>query len=160
MSYLRSLNTIKMALTDKINEGIKDAMRAKEKEKLEALRAVKAALLLEATKSSDKGISEEAEMQILMRLHKQRKESADIYKAQGRPELAEEELFQAGIIEEFLPKQLSEAEIDEKVAAIIAETGASGMKDMGKVMGRATAEMAGKADGKLIAAKVKAKLGS
>ena len=148
-----------MGLTDKINDGIKDAMRAKEKQKLEALRAVKAALLMEATKSSDKAISEEAEMQILMRLHKQRKESADIYQAQGRPELAEEELFQAGIIEDYLPKQLSETEVDEKISSIIAETGASGMKDMGKVMGRATAEMAGKADSKMIASKVKQLLG-
>lgn len=159
MCYLCILKENNMGLTDTINDGIKDAMRAKEKQKLEALRAVKAALLLEATKSSDKGISEEAEMQILMRLHKQRKESADIYQAQGRPELAEEELFQAGIIEEYLPKQLSEAEVDEKISAIIAETGASGMKDMGKVMGRATAEMAGKADSKMIASKVKQLLG-
>lgn len=144
-----------MSLTEKINEGIKDAMRAREKEKLEALRAVKAALLLEATKSTEKDISEAAEMQILMRLHKQRKESADIYTTQGRPELAAEELFQAGVIESYLPAQMSEAEITKAIAAIIAETGAQGIKDMGKVMGQASAKLAGKADSKVIAAKVK-----
>ncbi len=144
-----------MSLTDKINEGIKDAMRAREKDKLEALRAVKAALLLEGTKGGEKEISEATEMQILMRLHKQRKESADIYTAQGRPELAAEETFQAGVIEAYLPKQMSEAEVNDAIAAIIAETGAQGMKDMGKVMGQATAKMAGKADSKMIAAKVK-----
>ncbi len=144
-----------MSLTEKINEGIKDAMRAKEKEKLEALRAIKAALLLEATKGGEKEISEATEMQILMRMHKQRKESADIYKAQNRPELAQVEVFQAGVIEAYLPKQLSEAEVEQHVRTIIADTGASSVKDMGKVMGLANAKMAGKADGKLIAAKVK-----
>lgn len=147
-----------MALTDKINDEIKAAMRAREKEKLEALRAVKSALLLEATKGSDKGLTEAVEMQILTRLHKQRKESADIYQQQGRPELAAEELFQAEVIESFLPAQMDETEIDNAIAAIIADTGASGMQDMGKVMGRATAEMAGRADAKLIADKVRQKL--
>jgi len=148
-----------MSLTDKINEGIKDAMRAKEKEKLEALRAIKAALLMEATKGAEKEISEAAEMQILMRLHKQRKESAGIYNEQGRPELAAEEEFQAGVIEAYLPQQLSEAEIEAELKAIIAETAASSVKDMGKVMGIANARMAGRADGKTIATKVRSLLG-
>lgn len=144
-----------MSLSDKINAEIKDAMRAREKEKLEALRAVKAALLLEATKGGDQEITEATEMQILMRLHKQRKESAEIYTAQGRPELASVELFQADVIEAFLPRQMSEAEVEAGLKAIIAATGAQGIKDMGKVMGQATAKMAGRADGKMIAAKVK-----
>jgi uncharacterized protein YqeY len=147
-----------MGLTEKINDQIKAAMRAREKEKLEALRAIKSALLLESTKGGEKGISEAVEMQILTRLHKQRKESADIYKQQGRPELAAEEIFQAEVIEAFLPAQMDEAEVDSAIAAIIADTGAAGMQDMGKVMGRATAEMAGRADAKLIAAKVRQKL--
>jgi uncharacterized protein YqeY len=147
-----------MGLTDKINDAIKDAMRAREKEKLEALRAVKSALMLEATKGSEKELTEQVEMQILTRLHKQRKESAGIYHTQGRADLAEVEEFQAGIIEEFLPKQLSESEVEAIIDAIIAETGASGMKDMGKVMGAATGKLAGKADAKLVADKVKQKL--
>lgn len=147
-----------MALADKINEGIKDAMRSKEKQKLEALRAVKSALLLESTKSSNKEISEKAEMQILTKMHKQRKESAAIYREQGREDLAADEDFQANVIEEYLPKQLSESEIEDVVSEIIASTGAEGMKDMGKVMGQATGKLAGKADGKLIADIVKRKL--
>lgn len=149
-----------MGLTDRINEGIKDAMRSKEKEKLEALRAVKAALLLEMSKGSDKDLSEKVEMQILTRLHKQRKESAAIFREQGRADLAETEEFQSSILEEFLPKQLSEAEIEAAIDGIIASSGASGMKDMGKVMGQASGQMAGKADGKLIADIVKRKLGA
>lgn len=147
-----------MGLADKINEGIKDAMRSKEKEKLEALRAIKSALLLEMSKGTKKDLDEKAEMQVLTRLHKQRKESAAIYKEQGREDLARDEEFQAGIIEEFLPTQLSEAEIAEVVDQIIAQTGASGMKDMGKVMGQASGKLAGKADGKVIADLVKQKL--
>ncbi len=147
-----------MALADQINEGIKDAMRSKDKQKLEALRAVKSALLLESTKSSNKEISEAAEMQILTKMHKQRKESAAIYREQGREDLAEDEDFQADVLEGFLPKQLSEAEIEDVVSEIIASTGAEGMKDMGKVMGQASGKMAGKADGKVIADIVKRKL--
>jgi uncharacterized protein YqeY len=147
-----------MGLTDKINDAIKDAMRAREKEKLEALRAVKSALMLEATKGSDKDVSEKVEMQVLTRLHKQRKESAAIYRDQGRADLAEVEDFQADVIETFLPKQLSAEEVEAVVNDIIAATGASGMKDMGKVMGAATGKLAGKADAKLIADMVKAKL--
>lgn len=147
-----------MTLADKISDGIKNAMRNKEKDKLEALRAVKAALLLEMSKGSEKELSEQAEMQILMRLHKQRKESAAIYHEQNREDLARDEEFQATVLEEFLPKQMSESEIAAVVDQIIAQTGASGMMDMGKVMGQASGRLAGKADGKLIADLVKQKL--
>lgn len=149
-----------MSLTDKINDGIKNAMRSKEKPLLEALRAIKAALLLEATKGGDGKVSEKAEMQILTKMHKQRKESAEIYRQQGREDLAKDEEFQAGVLEDFLPKQLSEAEIEKVVEEIIAETSAEGMKDMGKVMGQASSRLAGKADGKKISEIVKRKLSS
>lgn len=149
-----------MSLADKINDGLKTAMKNKEKDKLAALRAIKSALLLEATKGGGGEVSESEEMKILTKLHKQRKESAALYKEQGRDDLAHEEEYQAGVIEEYLPEQLSEVEIEAKVNQIIDETGASGMKDMGKVMGRANAEMAGKADGSLIAKIVKSKLSS
>ena len=147
-----------MTLAEKINDGIKNAMRNKEKDKLEALRAVKAALMLEMSKGSERELTEQAEMQVLMRLHKQRKESAAIYHEQNREDLAKDEEFQASVLEEFLPKQMSEAEIATVIDQIIAQTGASGMKDMGKVMGPASGKLAGKADGKLIADLVKQKL--
>lgn len=147
-----------MTLAEKINDGIKNAMRNKEKDKLEALRAVKAALMLEMSKGSERELTEQAEMQVLMRLHKQRKESAAIYHEQNREDLAKDEEFQASVLEEFLPKQMSEAEIATVIDQIIAQTGASGMKDMGKVMGQASGKLAGKADGKLIADLVKQKL--
>jgi len=149
-----------MSLTDKINDGIKDAMRSKEKPLLEALRSIKAALLLEATKGGDGEVSEKAEMQILTKMHKQRKESAEIYRQQGREDLAKDEEFQAGVLEDFLPKQLSEAEIEKVVEEIITATSAEGMKDMGKVMGQASSKLAGKADGKKISEIVKRKLSS
>jgi len=149
-----------MSLTDKINEGIKDAMRSKEKPLLEALRSIKAALLMEATKGGDGDISEKAEMQILTKMHKQRKESADIYRKQGREDLAKDEEFEAGVLESFLPKQLSDEEIEKIVREIISDSGAEGMKDMGKVMGQASAKMAGRADGKKISEIVKGKLSS
>lgn len=144
-----------MALIDQINDGIKDAMRSKEKEKLEALRSIKAALMLEATKGADSTISPQAEMQILNKLYKQRKEASLIFTQQGRKDLADPEDFQAGIIEAFLPKQMSEAEIEQVVKTLIADLGAKGPGDMGKMMGAASAKMAGKADGKLIADAVK-----
>lgn len=137
---------------------IKAAMRAKDPMKLEALRAIKSELLLAQTGGSKEGISEEEEIKILQRLVKQRKESAAIYKEQGRDDLAQPEEEQAAVIEQFLPEQLSEAEIEAKVEEIIAQTGAEGMKDMGKVMGMASKELAGKADGKTISNIVKQKL--
>ena len=148
-----------MSLQDKVMAEMKSAMKAKDSAKLEALRAVKSAILLANTESSSKdGLSEEEEMKLLQKLVKQRKESAQIYKEQGREDLAEPELKQAEVIEEFLPEQMSETEIEAKVDEIIAKTGASGMQDMGKVMGIATAELAGKADGKTISSIVRKKL--
>ena len=113
-----------MALTDQINDGIKNAMRAKDKPRLEALRAVKAALLLELTKGGDAEIDEKTEMQILMKMHKQRRDSAAIFREQNRPDLAEDEEFQAGVLEDFLPEQMSEADIEKEVAEIISSVGA------------------------------------
>lgn len=138
---------------------MKAAMRAKDSTKLEALRAVKSAILLANTDSgSNDGLSEDEELKLLQKLVKQRKESAAIYKEQGREDLAQPELEQAAVIEEFLPEQMSEEEIEKQVEEIIQRTGASGMQDMGKVMGTASKELAGKADGKTISTIVKRKL--
>ena len=148
-----------MSLQDKVMSQMKDAMRAKDSNKLEALRAVKSAILLAQTDASGKdGLNEEEELKLLQRLVKQRKESAAIYKEQGREDLAQPELDQAAVIEGFLPEQMSETEIEAEVDRIIAETGAGGMQDMGKVMGVASKELAGKADGKTISMVVKRKL--
>ena len=135
---------------------IKNAMRAKDTIALEALRAVKSELLLAQTASgSQEEISEADEIKILQRLVKMRKDSAGIFTAQNRPDLAEPELAQIAIIEKFLPAQLSEAEVEAVVAKIIAETGASGIASMGKVMGLASAQLGGQAEGKTISAIVK-----
>ena len=148
-----------MSLQEQVMAEMKAAMKAKDSAKLEALRAVKSAILLANTESSSKdGLTEEEEMKLLQKLVKQRKDSAQIYKEQGREDLAEPELKQAEVIEQFLPEQMSEAEIEAKVDEIIAKTGASGMQDMGKVMGMATGELAGKADGKTISGIVRKKL--
>jgi len=138
---------------------MKAAMRAKDSMKLEALRAIKSGILLASTESSSKdGLSEEEEMKLLQKLVKQRRDSAQIYKEQGREDLAEPEISQAEVIEQFLPEQMSEAEIEAEVEKVIAETGASGMQDMGKVMGITSKRLAGRADGKTISAIVKKKL--
>jgi uncharacterized protein YqeY len=145
-----------MSLATQIMDEIKNAMRAKDTVALESLRAVKSALLLAQTETGAKEeISADEEIKLLQRLVKQRKDSANIYTAQGRPDLAEPELLQAAVIEKFLPAQLSEAEVEAVVAKIIADNGASGMAAMGKVMGLASAELAGKADGKTISTIVK-----
>lgn len=144
-----------MSFTDKINTDIKNAMLAREKEKLAALRDIKSKLLLEATSGGSGEVSDEAAMKICMKLHKQRIETYELYKTQGRQDLADEELFQAKVIEEYLPKMLSEDEVKAEVAAAISQVGASGPQDIGKVMGALTGKLAGKADGKLIAALVK-----
>lgn len=150
-----------MGLEIQINNDIKAAMLARDKKKLEALRAIKAALLLEKTgKDTSSGeIPETVEMKILQKLVKQRKESAAIYREKNRVEMAEDEEFQSSIIERYLPEQMSEAEIEEIIASIIAETGASTIKDMGRVMGMASKKLAGKADNKTISLIVKQKLG-
>jgi uncharacterized protein YqeY len=140
-----------MELETRINDEIKKAMLAREQEKLEALRAIKAAILLEKTKEGTTGnISEEVELKILQKLVKQRKESADIYAGANREDLAIKERFEASVIETFLPKQLSGEEVAEKIKLIISQTGATTIKDMGKVMGMASKELAGKADNKTI----------
>ncbi len=148
-----------MSLFEQINQDIKSAMLAKEKEKLEALRAVKAAFLIAKTeKGAQEELSSEKEIAIIQKLVKQRKDSADIYIENNRPELAEKESKEAGFIAVYLPKQLSEEEIKEMLKPIIEQTSASSMKDMGKVMGIASKQLAGKADGKLISDCVKALL--
>jgi uncharacterized protein len=145
-----------MSLEKLINDDIKTAMLAKDKRKLEALRAVKAAILLAKTDKGGAGeIEEDAEMKILQKLVKQRRESAEIYKQQNRAELAEEEIFQLSVIEKYLPAQMSDEEVKKIIKEIIAETGAASIKDMGKVIGLATRKLAGKADNKLISGLVK-----
>lgn len=146
-----------MSLEDKINQDIKEAMKAREKEKLETLRAIKAALLIEKTqKGASDQISEDTEMKILQKLVKQRKDTAQIYKEQERSDLADKELFEAVVIEQYLPEQMSDEELTNRITAIVEKVGASSMADMGKVMGMASKELAGKTDGKAIADKVKA----
>lgn len=145
-----------MRLLEKIDQDIKKAMLAKEKERLEALRAVKNALLVQRTeKGGAVEIKPDVEIMLLKRLVKQRKEAAEMYVDQGRKDLADVEINQAGVIEEYLPEQLTEKEIEKNVKKVILETGASDLKDMGKVMGRASKEMAGKADNKLVSEVVK-----
>lgn len=148
-------------LADQITQGIKDAMRAKDKVRLATLRDIKSKLLLEATKEGAGDTIEDATtLAILSKLLKQRNETATLYAEQGRADLEEEERNQAAVISEYLPKALSESEIKEKVTAIIAQTGASSMADMGKVMGKASAAMAGQADGKVISGIVRSMLGA
>ena len=145
-----------MSLSVRIMDEIKTAMRAKDTVALESFRAVKSAILLAQTETGSKEeISEEEEIKILQRLVKQRRDSAAIYIDQKRPDLAEPELAQAAVIEKFLPEQMSEMEIEEVVSRIIQEQEASGMAAMGKIMGLASAELAGKADGKTISTIVK-----
>lgn len=142
-----------------IDQEIKKAMLAKDQAKLRGLRAIKAALLLARTeKGSAEEINEEAEMKILQRLVKQRKESADIYKQQGREDLSVIEEEEIEVISFFMPKQLGREEVEAIIAGLIKESGASSVKDMGKIMGLANKELAGKADGKLIAEIVKNQL--
>ena len=148
-----------MGLENLINDDMKKAMLSKDAEKLEALRAIKAALLLEKTKEGTTGeIPESIELSLLQKLVKQRKESAAIYKTGNREDLAEKELFEAGIIEQYLPKQLSDDELISIIKNIITQSGASSIKDMGKVMGQASKELAGKADGKRVSEIVKSLL--
>jgi uncharacterized protein YqeY len=144
-----------MSLKLTIENGIKDAMRAKDADRLRALRAIKSMILLEETSgSSADGLSADSEMKILMKAAKQRRDSLEVYVAQNRPDLAEKEQVELAIIEEFLPKQLSDAELTVKITEIIASVGATSPADMGKVMGAASKQLAGLADGKAISAKV------
>jgi uncharacterized protein len=148
-----------MTLTERINNDIKEAMKAKDSARLTALRAIKSQLLLAATAAGGAdGASDEEGIKMLQKLVKQRRESADLYIQQGRQDLAEPELAEAAVIEQYLPKQLSEEELRPIIADIISKVGASGPQDMGKVMGAASKELAGKADGKTISGVVKALL--
>ena len=147
-----------MSLTEQINNDIKSAMKEKNRVKLEALRAIKSQLLLAATEKGASDSSEDAEIKMLQKMVKQRKDAADIFEKEGRAELAADEKDQIAFIEAYLPEQMSADEIKAAVDAIISETGASSMKDMGRVMGMANQKMAGKADGKVIADLVKAAL--
>ena len=149
-----------MELEKLINNDIKQAMLAKDKDKLEALRAIKAALLLEKTgKDTSSGeIPESVELKMLQKLIKQRRESAEIYITQGRQDLADQEIYQANIIEKYLPEQMSEEDIKAILIAIIARVGAKEQKDLGKVMGPASKELAGKADNKTISGIIKSLL--
>ena len=147
-------------LFDRISEDIKKAMLAREKVRLEALRGVKKEFLEAKTAKGANGeLSDETATKILVKMVKQRKESAAIYEANNRPELAANELEEASVIEEYLPKQLSEKELEDELKQIINSVGADGPKDMGKVMGVATKQLAGRAEGKAISAKVKELLG-
>jgi uncharacterized protein len=150
-----------MSLKQTIDNDIKKAMLAKAKEELEALRGIKSQILLAETEKGGSGdIGQDVEMKLLTKAAKQRKESADIFQKEGREDLAKREIFQLEIINRYLPKQLSEAEITEELKKIIATVGAKGPQDMGKVMGSATKQLAGKADGKVISDIVKKLLAS
>ncbi|MBN1790851.1 MAG: GatB/YqeY domain-containing protein [Bacteroidales bacterium] len=144
-----------MNLFDKISEDLKSAMLARQKDRLESLRAIKTALLLAKTESGSHDLSTDQEMKILQKMVKQRRESAEIYKTQNREELYQNEIKEAAIIEEYLPKQMNEDELVVVLKSIIQRVGATSPKDMGKVMGTASKELSGKADGKMIADKVK-----
>ncbi|NNK69893.1 MAG: GatB/YqeY domain-containing protein [Flavobacteriaceae bacterium] len=148
-----------MSLQDDIMQAIKVAMKSKDQAALTALRAVKSAILLAQTeKGRNHDLSEEQEMKILQKLVKQRKDSAAIYQEQNRQDLAEPEIAETKIISQFLPEALSEEEIEKVVVMTIDEIGAEGMKDMGRVMGIVSKELAGQADGKTISAIVRSKL--
>lgn len=145
-----------MNLFDQVSEGIKDAMRAKDKVKLEALRGMKKEFLEAKTaKGASDELSDEAAIQIIQKMAKQRRDSASIYTDQNRPDLAEKELAELAVLEAYLPKQLSQEELDTKISEIITQVGASSPADMGKVMGVATKALAGVAAGKAISETVK-----
>jgi len=147
-----------MGLQQKVMEQMKTAMKAKDTVALESLRAIKSALLLEQTSGTGGEMTEADEVKLVQKLVKQRKDSAAIFQEQGRDDLAQAELAQVAVIEQFLPEQLTEEEIEKVVVQTIDTTGASSMKDMGKVMGLVSKELAGQADGKTISSIVKRKL--
>ncbi len=150
-----------MDLWDKINQDLKLAMKEKDQYKLEALRAIKSQLLLLKTAEGSSGeISETEALKVLQKMVKQRKEAAELYKANGREQLAEQELMQAKVIEQYLPKQMSQQELEEELKKIIQQVGATSIRDMGKVMSVATKTFAGRANNKAIADTVKKLLNS
>ncbi len=149
-----------MSLITKIDQDIKQAMLARQEARLRGLRAIKSALLLARTeKGASEDLSEEAEIKVLQRLIKQRKESADIYKTQNRDDLYQIEIEELEVIEVYLPKQMGRGEVEAYLKELIGRVGATSVKDMGKVMGAANKELAGKADGKTISEVVKQLLG-
>ncbi|HIE45315.1 MAG TPA: GatB/YqeY domain-containing protein [Flavobacteriaceae bacterium] len=148
-----------MSLQQEVMTKLKEAMKAKDKVALESLRAIKSAILLAQTSGDSKELSNEDEIKLVQKLVKQRKDSAALYTEQGRADLAEPELAQVAVLEQFLPEQMGEDELKIIIADIISKTGATGMKDMGKVMGMASKQLAGKADGKAISNVVKSLLG-
>lgn len=147
-----------MAFSDEINQAIKDAMRAKDKVRLSTLRDIKSKIMVEATSGSGNDVGDDVVLKICMKLFKQRKETYELYVQQDRPDLAKEELEQANVIEEFLPKMMTEAEILIEVKAVTESTGSSGLQDMGKCMGVLTKKLAGKAEGKIISSILKEEL--
>lgn len=150
---------LSMSLKSKVESDIKDAMRAKDQDKLRTLRAIKSMIMLEETSGhSSGGLSEDDELKLLTKAAKQRREAAEIFHAQNREDLAAKEEAELVFIEEFMPRQLTENEITTKLEAIIAQVGASSPADMGKVMGVATKELAGQADGKVVAGLVRSLL--
>lgn len=145
-----------MSLFDQVNNDIKAAMMAREQGKLEALRSIKAAFLIAKTEGAQQNeLTPERELLIVQKLYKQRKESAEIYLTNNRKELADKEIFEAGIIEQYLPKPLTDEEITKVLQEVINETGAKSPSEMGKVMGVATKRLAGRVDGRVISEKVK-----
>ena len=150
-----------MSLKEKIESAMKEAMKARQKGRLTVLRSVKSMILLaETEKGQEGGLSEDAEMKLLTKAAKQRRESAQVYKENGREDLHENEVSELAVIEEFLPKQLTDEEIEVEVKTIIAETGASSPKEIGKVMGAASKKLAGKADSRKISEMAKKLLAS
>lgn len=147
-----------MSISSTINDQIKQAMLAKDKDRLAALRDIKAKILLEATSGNGTEVSDDVAIKICQKLFKQRMETYELYVAQNRSDLANEELLQAKVIEEFLPQQLTEDEIKKEIADAIASLGVSGPQDMGKLMGYLTSKLAGKADGKVISTLVRTAL--
>ncbi len=144
-----------MSVSEKLNADIKSSMLAKDKLRLSALRAIKSAFLIESSKGSSNSISEELAQDIVIKLHKQRMEAHKIYLEQSRRDLAEEEIAQAKVLEDYLPQRLSDAEVESILKSIIDKVGATNPSDMGKVMGAAMGQLKGKADGQLISSLVK-----
>jgi len=149
-----------MSLETRINQDLKEAMKAKDDAAKRGIRAIKQAILLAKTDGSGNEIDEAAELKMLQKLAKQRRESIEIFEKENRTDLADKEKEELAIIERYLPEQMSEDELEKHLKQIIEETGASGMQDMGKVMGIATKKLAGRADGKAISAKVRELLNS
>ena len=147
-----------MSLESRVMDDLKGAMKAKDQAALRSLRAIKSAILLAKTDGSGKELDESGEIKLVQKLVKQRKDSLEIYEKQSREDLAEKEREEISILTKYLPKQLDPAELEEIIKGIIEQTGASSMKDMGKVMGMASQKLAGKADGKTISGVVKSLL--